>query len=278
VTNGFSGIQGPDAADGFTGFSTSNTAALFTPADTNSQITTPAWNLNTDTATFTFWVNQAAVQAYSTAILWSGTNSSDYAGINYYYDAGTGAGQPGNVDLGYTWNEGGSAAFEFWDSGIMPPVDQWSMVALVIEPPNTILYVLDTDATNINLFPGTNSIFPFTNLVMSFNTPQTIGNNPNVSGGAQGFNGTLADMAVFNQALSSNQVQTLYNAALGILPPLNLQITTVGTNVQITWPMGSLLQSTNVNGPWTTNYLASSPFTVAPIGSGGSMFYRAVVP
>jgi hypothetical protein len=286
VTNGFDGIEGPDPAGGFPGFLANNTAALFTPKDTNSQITVAPWNLNTDTATFTFWVNQAAVQAFSTAILWTGTNSADYAGINYYYDQGTGVGEPGNVDLGYTWNEGGSPAYYFWDSGIMPPNDLWSLMALVITPSNTTLCAFDTEDTNadffpptyggnINTYPGNNSIFPFTNLVMAFNTPETIGNNPTVPGGTEGFNGTISEFAVFNQALTTNQLLALYNAALGILPPVNLQIVTVGSDVQITWPMGSLLQATNLNGPWTTNTLAVSPYTVAPTGS---MFYRAVVP
>jgi hypothetical protein len=275
VTNGFDGVAGPRPTDGYPGFAADNSAALFTPDDTNSQITLAPLNLNTDTATFTFWVNPPAIQNYSAAILWSGTNSADYAGINYYYGPGTGAGMPGNVDLGYTWNEGGSSAYFFWDSGIMPPVDLWSMVALVIAPSNTTLYVLNNQGTNVNLFPGNNSIFPFTNLVMAFNAPETIGNNPNVAGGTEGFNGTLGEMAVFNQAMTQDQVQTLYNAALGILPPVNLQIATVGTNVQIIWPMGSLLQATNLNGPWITNILAVSPYTIAP---KGSMFYRAVVP
>ena len=71
------------------------------------------------------------------------------------------------------------------------------------------------------MFPGNNGIFPFTNLVMAFNTPETIGNNPTVAGGANGFNGTISDMAVFNRALTTNQLLALYNAALGVLPPVN---------------------------------------------------------
>jgi hypothetical protein len=59
------------------------------------------------------------------------------------------------------------------------------------------------------------------------------------------------------------------------LPPVSLGITSVGPNVQITWTRGSLLQATNLNGPWVTNTLAASPYTVVP---SGSMFYRAVAP
>lgn len=276
VTNGYEGVAGPDLTNGYPGFFSDNAAASFTPDDTNSQITLPPWNLNTDTLTFTFWVNQAAIQAYATAILWTGSNTATYAGIDYYYGQGTGAGAPGNVDLGYTWNEGGSAAYFFWDSGIMPPVDQWSMTALSFTSTNTILYVFDTDSTNIQGDYSTNQYFPFTNLVMALNSPETIGNNPNVAAGADGFNGLLSDFAVFKQALTTNQLEALYNAGLGNVPPVNPQISLVGTNAQISWSMGTLLQSTNISGPWTPNTLATSPFTIAP--TGGSMFYQVVVP
>jgi hypothetical protein len=285
VTNGFAGAAGPRPTDGYPGFASNNAAALFTPNDTNSQITLAPWNLNTNTATFTFWVNPSALQTYLAAILWSGTNDNTYAGINYYRTAGTGAGLPGNVDLGYTWNEGGSAAFFFWDSGIMPPINLWSLVALEIAPPNTTLYVFNTDEVDtwpngtlpaVNTFPGDNGLFPFTNQVMAFNSPETVGNNPNQAGGAYGFNGMVSDLAVFNYLLSQDQLQTFYNAALGVLPPANLQITLSGHDVQLSWgALGLLEEATDVRGPWTTNTLATSPYTVGATNS--SKFYRVLV-
>jgi hypothetical protein len=288
VTNAYDGEAGPSPTNGFPGFADNNAAALFTPGDTNSEITVAPWNLNTDTVTFTFWVNPPAIQNYNSTILWSGTNSSTFAGINYYYNSGTGYGLPGNLDLGYTWNEMGSAAFEFWDSGIMPPVGIWSMVALEIEPSNTILAVFNDDIAATwpygttppayNLYPGDNSIFPFTNAVMAFGGPETIGNNPNVAGGAQGFNGAIANMAVFNQALTQDQLQTLYNAALGVLPPVSLQVTSSGNQVQLRWgTLGLLEQATNVTGPWTTNTLATSPYTVTVGPTNPRQFYRVLV-
>jgi hypothetical protein len=111
---------------------------------------------------------------------------------------------------------------------------------------------------------------------MAFNNPEYIGSDPNGAPfGQYNFNGSIAAVAVFNQTLSSNQLQTLYSAALGSLPPINLQISQVGPNIQITWPMGNLLQAATLKGPWTTNYLATSPYLVTP---SGSIFYRAVVP
>jgi hypothetical protein len=115
-----------------------------------------------------------------------------------------------------------------------------------------------------------------TNQVMAFNNPEYIGSDPNGAPfGEENFNGAIAAVAIFNQTLSSNQLQTLYSAALGTLPPVTLQIAPAGTNVQISWTMGNLLQSPSINGPWTTNFLATSPYIISP---SGSMFYRAVVP
>ena len=92
VTNGFSGVAGPRPSDGYPGFAANNAAALFSPNDTNSQITIAPWNLHTDTATFAFWVNPADIQGVLTAILWSGTNDNTYAGVNYYRTVTSGAG------------------------------------------------------------------------------------------------------------------------------------------------------------------------------------------
>jgi len=283
VTNEYDGEAGPRPTDGYPGFLANNAAALFTPEDTNSEVTVAPWNLNTANATFTFWVNSPAIQNYSAAILWTGTNSSTYAGINYYYDAGPGVGVPGNLDLGYTWNEGPSPAFEFWDSGIMPPLNEWSFVALVIVPSNTTLYVYDTNEVAtwddgglpaVNVFPGNNPIFPFTNQVMALVAPETIGNNPTQPGGAYGFNGAISDLAVYSQALTQDQLTAMYNAALGVPPePTAAE---VNGSVQITWPLGTLMQSTNVHGPWTTVPGATSPYTVPP-GSPLNNFYRVLL-
>jgi hypothetical protein len=288
VTNASGGVAGPGPTNGFPGFAVNNAAALFTPFDTNSQITVAPWNLNTDTVTFTFWANPPAIQNISAAILWSGTNDSTFAGINYFYKINDGGGLPGNVDLGYTWNENGSAAFSIWDSGIMPPVGVWSMVALEIVPSSTTLTVFNGDPTETwlsgafpasNYIPGDNLYFPFTNQVMAFAGPETIGNNPTIPDGSRVFNGAIANMAVFKQALTPSQLETLYNAALGVLPPVTLQIQSLGSNtVQLDWGnLGFLEQATNLSGPWTANTLATSPYTLTVGPASPQMFYRVRV-
>jgi hypothetical protein len=84
----------------------------------------------------------------------------------------------------------------------------------------------------------------------------------------------IANVAVFSQAFSAIQVQDLYNG-IGQLGPQNISITRSGTNVVLTWQTGTLLQATNLLGPWTTNS-AAQPGYVVPV-SGSSQFFRLLV-
>ncbi len=60
------------------------------------------------------------------------------------------------------------------------------------------------------------------------------------------------------------------------VPVLNLQASQ-GSYV-LTWSGGSLLEATNLWGPWTTNNAATSPYTVTPNASVPQKFYRVQSP
>jgi hypothetical protein len=63
-----------------------------------------------------------------------------------------------------------------------------------------------------------------------------------------------------------------------ILPPVLVNIgfasggQQAGGNLVLNWPLGILLQATNIAGPWTTNVGATSSYTLVP--SEPQMFYR----
>jgi len=59
-----------------------------------------------------------------------------------------------------------------------------------------------------------------------------------------------------------------------IVPQVNLNIQLSGGNLVLSWPLGLLLQATNIVGPWTTNN-ATSPYTNQP--NNPQMFYRLQV-
>ena len=240
VPNGFSGMAGPRPSDGFPGFSPTNTAASFVPYTTYDWIPLAPWNLNTDTATMVAWVQPADQQFGSGTVVSAGTTPNTTAGIQYRFQAG----DTGNIDVGYIWQEG-TASSAVYDSFLLPPFGQWSMVAVVITPRAGTIYLFNTTFVGSATNDGTASFLsfnPFTNQVMPFAVSENIGTDLQDTSGARNFYGAIDEVAVFRRALSQADLQTLFNAALGIAPPppVSLQIALVGTNVQVTWPSGQL--------------------------------------
>jgi len=86
------------------------------------------------------------------------------------------------------------------------------------------------------------------------------------------FSGSISDVTLYPQVLSTNQIATLYSAATGIFYNVTLTNKINGANLVLSWPgNGKLLEATNLAGPWTTN-VSASPATVAP--SQPQKFYR----
>jgi hypothetical protein len=109
-----------------------------------------------------------------------------------------------------------------------------------------------------------------------------IGNDAADGGnGTRTFPGSISSVSVYLSALSSNQIVTLADLGLGITPPppaVSVEIApsqTVPGSLTISWPQGTLLQATNLAGPWTTNTSAISPYTATPTNS--QMYFKAKV-
>ncbi len=266
VTNGFSGIAGPRPGDGFPGFAANNLAARFATNDMESMVTVTPWNLNGNVATFTAWINPAnSVQDQMNGIVMTGTTNSSFAGIRYYFQTNNATGW----DIGFAWSDIGDAS-TFWDSQIAPPANQWSLVGLVVTPSNATMYVFNTSGVKTAQDANAN------NLVATFATPEYIGTNPDGVRGSRNYEGTIDEVAVFNRVLDANELQTLYNAALGLPASVSLQISRSGSNLQLTWgSVGQLLEASSVSGPWITNSTATSPYFVSPTNS--QRFYRILV-
>jgi hypothetical protein len=84
----------------------------------------------------------------------------------------------------------------------------------------------------------------------------------------------IDEVAVFGSALSADQIAGLYLAGNTGLSQ-RLRIAPGDRNVILTWSQGTLLQAPAVNGPWTTNSAATSPYTNA---ASGTQFYRLQIP
>ena len=99
-----------------------------------------------------------------------------------------------------------------------------------------------------------------------------IGSGPVILGwrpdsGFNPFEGKIDDVAVYNKALTPQQIQN------HLLNTTHLSIVKVGGNIVITWPTGTLQSSTNAAGPYSNVNGATSPYTNAV--SGSRQFYRA---
>lgn len=86
---------------------------------------------------------------------------------------------------------------------------------------------------------------------------------------------TISHVAIFNSAFTAAQINGLYNGTF-VLGPQTLHIAPSGANVVLTWQTGTLLESTNVLGPWTTNSTATTPYTIP--ATNKETFFRLLVP
>jgi hypothetical protein len=246
-------------ADGFPDFPTNNAAASFANGDPNCEITLTPWELNSDTVTFTAWINPSGGQQPFAGLIYI-VGGPDGTGFNYTGTMDTN----GNYTLGYTWDF--DAATYNWNSGITPPPGQWSFVALVVSPTNATVYIINTNGTLVSTFTHDHAVEPFS-------AAPALGSFLTIQG--REFNGSMDHVAIFNQAFNANQIATLYDTAAGIAPPVTLNAVVSGGNVVVTWNGGGqLLQAPSLAGPWTTNAAAASPYQVLP--STPHMFYRVL--
>jgi hypothetical protein len=91
--------------------------------------------------------------------------------------------------------------------------------------------------------------------------------------GGRYFEGTIDEVAVYRSALSGAAITNLFNGV--VTPPsVTISIQKVGSSVQLSWPQGTLLESTNVLGPWSTNGAASPLLINNP---DGNKFFKVLV-
>jgi hypothetical protein len=244
--NGFLGINGPQATDSLPGFATGNHAVQTALSTLNSQVAVPAWNLNTNAVTITAWINPNGGQNGNEGLVFC-RGGQTVAGLCY-------ASPLGNNSLGYNWNNEPDT-FN-WDSKLLPPGGQWSLVALVVTPTSATIYMLNTSGLS-------SSTRAYNHVSLPFDGTTLIGNDSAGTAGNRSFTGIIDDVAVFNRALAQSEILALYSAASGVAsfgPSIAVQ--PVATNV---------FQGQTVH--FTGLAAGTEPLTyqwqTAPAGSGG---------
>ena len=154
----------------------------------NDKVTIPATNLNSNTITISAWLKRSGDQpAYGGIVIAASGASTTKSGLNFV---------SGN-NLGYHWNGG----FWSWNSGLTVPDNQWSHVAMVVEPTKTTLYLNGVSATSSG-----------THVADEFDCVFDIGTYDNWS--SRMYTGDIDDVAVWDASLTENQILSIYYAGL----------------------------------------------------------------
>jgi hypothetical protein len=105
----------------------------------------------------------------------------------------------------------------------------------------------------------------------------TIGQDPTGSYGSETFD--LDDVGIWRRALTAYEAAGVYGAAqrsgesFDVYGPVKVSVSQVGTNLDLSWQAGTLLQSTNVAGPYAAVAGATAPF-YRTTATGSSKFFR----
>jgi hypothetical protein len=258
--NGFDGIQGPRPPV-YSGFLSNNWAMGTLSNTANSYMTASYGTAVASNLTYAMWIKPYTnVQTFAGLLIDRG-GAGEGLGFGGTVSAG------GMAEIGYTWNQNSSDTYAF-DSLLFPPINEWSFVAMVIEPTQGMLYLINSNGvqTAVNQIPHD---------AEDFGVTWHLGDDATGTGGSRTFPGTIDEVSVYLSALSSNQIISMYDAGVQIAPPVALDIAPAGPgNLTLTWSQGTLLQATNLAGPWSTN-TASSPFHISPTNS--HMFFKVLV-
>jgi hypothetical protein len=236
---GYSGVAGPA---GFSNFPLDNQAASFDGF--SADVLVPSFGITVTNCTIAAWVMDGGGQPDNSTIFFERQSSV----------FGLAIGQNGAGEwLKYTWNNGSYNN----NTGLILPTNQWAFVAMVINPTNAMIYLQNGTGMISTNFAGAYPSQSFTgNSYIGWDT----------QGGSTGrrWTGTVGPVMVFNQALSPVAINALY---LGVPASATLTIApAAGHNLTVTWPGGTLLEATNVTGPWTpTSGATNGVYTVMPL-------------
>jgi hypothetical protein len=267
--NGFDGVTGPQAPQ-FPGFPNVNGALESLFGNESTYVSTSLGTAVASNITYIAWINPSGPQAAWNGIMF------DRGGPGVGFNFGGVQDGTGMSELGYTWISTNDANTYNWNSYLYPTANQWSFVALTLTPTGATIYLVN----QAGVVQSTNQVLPET--ASEFGVSLHIGND-GIFGdnGTRTFNGSISSAAIFLTALSSNQIITLGDVGLGITPPtppnvtLNIsKSTSTPGSLTLNWSQGTLLQATNVTGPWTTNGNLS-PYTVDP--TNAYLFFRVRV-
>ncbi|HVU27462.1 MAG TPA: LamG domain-containing protein [Verrucomicrobiae bacterium] len=158
--------------------------------------------------------------------------------------------------------------------------NEWYYLAMVYDGTNFTFYVngvaeaSGTDSgfvQNGNVPSGGVANYNYnynSNSISGFPTSEAFTIGQRVDDAFNPFEGTIDDVAVYDKALTPQQIQNHF------LNTTHLVAVMSGNNIIITWGTGTLQSATNVNGPYTDVSGASAPSYTNSVSGTQQLFYR----
>lgn len=227
------GVIGP-RTPAYAGFDAGNTA--YQLDGTAGWVTCPALNWNTNTVTFTAWVNLTGYDDNLSGVVFA--RGASASGIHI-----------GNTgELGYHWDDGG------WDfgSGLTVPLNEWTFLALVVEPNQATLYMGNSNG----LFSAINSS---THNPAALADPLYLGRDRT----DRPLVGVIDEVTVSKRSLTLSEINTLFAVGSGV--PLQLQVVPGGI-IEDSKPVGTLRHGVNKATTWVATSTDSAGIPVTRTG------------
>ncbi len=215
--------------------------ALSLPGGSGNYAVLPALNLNSNTVTISAWIKPNGLQA-------------DNAGVIFCRGGTTTAGihMKTNNEVRYHW-DGGQWG---WSSGAIAPANEWSHVALVVEPTKATIY--------LNGVPYVNTS---SHAVEAFDNTMRLGNDPNSS--SRTYKGDLDEVCIWKRALSQSEIRELMHLTKEDI--VNLAGQEMKVYLQFNETSGKAYDKTGNRNHATFNSSSVTRATsTAPVGGGVS--------
>jgi len=143
-------------------------------------VSIPPLKLNSNTVTMSAWIKRNGAQNDWAGIMFSRANST-VAGLSILNSG----------ELRYHWNADPSTYD--WSSGLIVPENEWTFIALVIEPDKATIYMNDTSAVNV-----------VTHGIEEFDGNFEIGRD--AASSSRYFNGSIDEICAWNTARTAEQI------------------------------------------------------------------------
>ena len=209
----------------------------------NDRIAVPNVRVDTNTVTFTAWIKQGATQ-------------NEWAGIIFDRTGPASGLSSDNGELRYHWNGGGWD----WSSGLTPPADIWTFVALVIEPTQATIYMNPGSGFQTAVRAGRN------HTSASFGTTYIGWDSHSLP---RHFKGAIDDVRIYNHAMSQDELQNIYEGGAAENPsPIDGMVGIVSSTLK--WSPG-------INAIAHDVYVGTSQTAVANATKTSPEYKRMVV-